>query len=131
MTGYGDPELLISAWIHTTLGVKTWADPALPSDWSFTAPIAHVQRGAGAGQVPLSLDDITLDVDVYSAKADTARETAADIWAAMTLQLPLTTLPTGQLVKLSQAVTPPFWAPDPKVYRRTAAYRVLLHGFSV
>lgn len=129
MTGYADPETSISAWLHDLLTIKTWADPILPSTWRFEAPVAHVQRGQGLGIVPLSLDDVTLDVDVYAANADHARKTAADVWAAMTLQLPLVTLPGGPLVKLSKAITPPLWAPDPKVFRRTAAYRVVLHGF--
>ena len=127
MAGYADPELLISTWLHTTLQIKTWSDPDLPSTWRFEAPVAHVQRGQGGG-APLTLDDVLLDVDVYAANADHARNTAADIWAAMTLTLPLTTFPGGAFVKLSQAVTPPFWAPDPKVHRRSASYRVLLHA---
>lgn len=129
MTGHADPELLVSKWLEGLLTIKTWCDPQLPSTWRFTAPVAHVQRGRGLGAAPLSLDDVTLDIDTYAANADHARKTAGDIWAAMTLQLPLVTLPGGLLVKLSQAIAPPSWAPDPKVFRRTAAYRVILHGF--
>lgn len=129
MTGYGDPELLVGRWLRDRLNIKVFLDPNLPADWPFTAPIAHLQRGSGLGASPLSLDDVVLDIDVYAAKADSARKTADDIWSAMTLGLQLTTFPNGVLVKLSQAVSQPTWAPDPKVYRRTAAYRVLLHGF--
>lgn len=128
MTGNPDPEILIAGWLKTQLNIVTRADPHLPSNWPFTAPIALVQRGASAGQL-LSLDDITLDIDVYAAKADHARAAASDIWAAMTLRLRLTTFPAGPIVTLCQALTAPMWAPDPKVYRRTAAYRVILHGY--
>jgi hypothetical protein len=129
VTGYADPEKLIADWLCELLEIKTWIDPIPQANWWGQAPIAHVQRGRGLGAVPLSLDDVTLDIDTYAANADHARKTASDIWAAMTLQLPLVTLPGGLLVKLSQAITPPLWAPDPKVFRRTAAYRVILHGF--
>jgi hypothetical protein len=45
----------------------------------------------------------------------------------MVFVLPRTTLPGGIFVKRVQA-SPPRWAPDPQIYRRTATYRVLLHG---
>lgn len=129
MTAYADPELLVAQWLKDTLGIHVRADPDLPADWLFDAPITHVQRGQGLGAAPLSLDDVTLDVDTYAANADHARKVAGDIWSAIILQLPLTTFDNGILVKHASATTPAMWAPDPKVYRRTAAYRVILHGF--
>jgi hypothetical protein len=129
MTGYADPELLVATWLRDLLNIKAYADPRLPDNSWATAPIAHVQRGAGSGGLALSLDDVTLDVDVYSAVADHARETAARIWSAMALQLPLTTFPNGIFCTGTSVITAPFWAPDPKIYRRTSAYRVILHGF--
>ncbi len=127
MSSYADPELLIADWLRDLLDIKTWADPDLPSNYSFQAPIAHVQRGAG-GTAPLTLDDITLDIDVYAARTDHARNTAADIWAAMTLQLPRTTFANGAFVTLAQAITAPMWAPATGVKRRTAAYRIVMHS---
>lgn len=129
MTGYADPELLVSEWLNGLLGIKTWADPILPSTWRFEAPVAHIQRGRGLGAVPLSLDDVTLDIDTYAANADHARGTASDIWAAMTLQLPKTTFLNGVFCMSAGALSQPMWTPDPKVFRRSAAYRVILHGF--
>lgn len=126
--GYADPELLVADWIHQQLNIKTWADPDLPSNHSFTAPIAHVQRGAGFGGLALTLDDVTLDIDVLAARTDHARETASDIWAAMTLRLPGTTFPSGVFVKLCEATTAPLWTPASGVKRRSAAYRMVLHG---
>lgn len=130
MTGYGDPELLVGDWLKGVLGVqrKVWKDPNLPADWDFNAPLVHIQRGQGLGQVPLSLDDVTLDVNVYAKVADHARTVAQTVWSAMILQLPLTSL-GSILVKGSWVLSPPTWAPDPSVYRRSAAYRVMLHGF--
>lgn len=128
MTVYADPETLIGAWLKDTLTIKVWADPRPPGNERFTAPLAHVQRAPGLGAVPLSLDDVQLDVDVYAADADHARDTAGAIWSAITLQLPLTTFPGGVLVKYARALTPPMWTPDPKVFRRSATYRVVLHG---
>jgi hypothetical protein len=128
MSSYADPELLVGRWINTELGVKVCVDPRLPHNAWATAPIAHIQRGAGFGAAALTLDDVTLDVDVYSAVADHARETAAEIWAAMTLQLPRLTLPGSIFVKKVECPMPPIWAPDPKIFRRSASYRLVLHG---
>lgn len=128
MTGYADPELLISKWLHDLLGIKAYCDPVLDPTWWATAPAAHLQRGVG-GTLALSLDDVTLDVDVYSLKADSARKAAAAIWSAMVLQLPLTTFDDGVFCTGVTTLTQPMWAPDPKVFRRTAGYRVILHGF--
>lgn len=128
MTAYADPELTLAEWLHTQLDIKTWADPRLPDNWRYTAPIAHVQRGAGVGSVPLSLDDVTLDIDVYAANADHARATADAIWSAMVFTLPATTFASGVFVTSSTATMQPIWAPDPKIYRRSATYRVILHG---
>lgn len=128
MSDYGDPELLIAGWIVSELGIACRADPNLrPDSWAM-APVAHVQRGQGAGRLALTLDDCTLDVDVYSSVAAHARETAQRIWVAMTLELPLTTFENGIFVTHVSATTAPCWAPDPSAFRRTAAYRVILHG---
>lgn len=130
---YADPELLIHDWLANELGnkIRVYADPGLPPNWAFTAPLVHLQRGASGG-LALSLDDVTLDVDVYSKVADHARAVAQQVWAAMTLpgRLPLTTFqPSGILVKASVVTMPPRWTPDPSVRRRSASYRVILHGF--
>lgn len=133
MTGYGDPELLVGDWLKTQLPgtVKVWKDPGFPPEWAWTAPLVTVQRGQSAGVVPLSLDDVTLDVDVYSATADLARVVSQAVWSSLILDLPLTTFaPSGIFVKGAWSLSPPAWAPDPKVYRRTAAYRVMLHGLA-
>lgn len=128
MTAYADPELMIADWLRDTLEIKVWRDPKLPGNETFTAPFTHVQRGAGLGSAPLSLDDVTLDVDVYAAAADKARDTAGRIWTAIVFHLPLTTFDNGIFCKFTSAITPPMWGPDPTVYRRTAAYRIVLHG---
>ncbi len=130
MAGYGDPELLVAQWIQDTLQIPCRADPDLQPTWWANAPMAHVQRGQGFGQAPLSLDDVTLDVDVYGKVADNVRAAAHQIWMAITLDLPLTTFPNGILVKLAAATAPPAWAPDPDSFRRAAAYRVILHGIT-
>lgn len=129
MTGYADPELLVGQWLRDTLNIKVWDDPNPPSNRPFTAPIAHLLRGRSANVVPRSIDDVLLDCDVYAAIADHARNAAMRIWAAMTLQLPLHTFANGVFVKSATATPPPFWIPDPRAYRRSATYRVILHGF--
>lgn len=128
MTGYADPELLVGQWIRDTLNIKVWNDPRPPPNRAFTAPLAHVLRAPSGNPAPLTIDDMLLDCDVYASVADHARDTAARIWSAMTLQLPKTTFANGAFVKASTASTPPFWSPDPKVYRRSATYRVILHA---
>jgi hypothetical protein len=129
MAGYADPELMISAWLGARLGgVKVWADPILPANWNFTAPIGHVQRGAGEGDTALTLDAVLLDVDWYAADADHARTMAEQCRTELRLNLPLHTFPNGVLCAAVQTVTAPFWAPDPVVFRRSASYRVILSG---
>lgn len=128
MTGYADPERLITDWLHERTGLKTWADPRLPSDWTFTAPIGHVQRGAGEGDTALTLDSVLLDIDWYAKDADHARDVAEQCRFELRVNLPLHTFINGVLVKSVFTVTPPFWAPDPSVFRRSATYRVVLSG---
>jgi hypothetical protein len=125
---YADPELLISEWIKDRTGKKTWADPRLPHNYDFTSPIGHVQRGAGGGDTALSLDSVVLDIDWYAKIADHARVLAQQTWAEMRLNLPLTTFANGIFCKAVFTVTAPFWGPDPSVFRRSATYRVVLHG---
>lgn len=128
MTGYADPEPLIANWLHATLEVKVWCDPKPPDNRWITAPWVWVQRGQGGGGLALSLDDVLLDCDSYAATADHARELGQQVWAAMTLQLPLHVFDNGIMVTRCKAFSAPSWAPDPK-YRRAAAYEVVLHGF--
>lgn len=129
MTGYPDPETLVADWLKTVLpGRKVWADPRLPADWPFTAPIGHVQRGTDAGEVALSLDVALLDIDWVAKNADHARQAAADTRDQMMLNLPRYTFPNGIFVKAVQTVTAPCWTPSESLYRRSATYRVTLHG---
>lgn len=128
MTGYADPELLLSKWLNQRLSVKVWADPRLPQDWPFSAPLVHLQRGQGEGDTQITLDTVLLDVDVYAKNADHARATAEDVRSEMRLNLPLVTLPGGAFVKSVSTVSAPAWTPDPDVFRRSAAYRVYLHS---
>ena len=125
---YADPELLVSAWVGEQVGHKTWADPRLPANWKFTAPIGHFQRGQGEGDTQLTLDVVLLDVSWYAADADHARECAELTRSELRLNLPLHTFPSGVFVKSVQTVMAPCWLPDPSVYRRGATYRIFLHG---
>lgn len=127
---YGDPELLISAWCGARLGKKTWADPRLPDNWRFTAPIGHFQRGQSGGDTALTLDAVLLDVSWYAADADQAREAAELTRSELRLNLPLHTFASGVFVKSVQTVMAPCWLPDPSVYRRGATYRIFLHGLT-
>jgi hypothetical protein len=119
---------MVSEWTHGRLNLKTWADPLLPSDWRFTAPIGHFQRGRGEGDTRLTLDVVLLDVDWYAANADHARKAAEDNRSELRLNLPLHTFANGVFVKAVETVMAPVWLPDPKVYRRGASYRIYLHG---
>ncbi len=131
MATYADPELLLSKWLGEQLpGTKIWADPRIPHDWVYTAPIVHLQRGAGEGDTQLTLDFVLLDVDVYAKNADHARATAEAVRTELRLNLPLTTFPNGAFVTTVQTISAPFWAPEFErgIYRRTAAYRAIIHG---
>lgn len=128
MVAYADPELLITAWLHLRTGRKAWADPELPSNTTFTAPVYHVQRGQGEGDIALSLDSVLLDVDTLARDADHARAAAHEAWSLIRFELPHHTWPNGITVSGTATVTAPFWAPATGVYRRSATYRVTLHG---
>jgi len=126
--GYTDPEVLIGRWLHELLGLKVRADPGLPDQWKYTAPLVHVQRGQSLASLALTLDDVTLDVDTYAENADHARQVARDVGTAIEFHLPKTTFLDGTFVTYAAAISRPMWAPDPALFRRTAAYRVILHG---
>lgn len=131
---YADAETRIEAWLHDNLPqvggrkVKTWADPHLPSNWPFTAPLVHVQRAPGEGDLALTLDAALLDIDVYASKADNARALAEQVRGLIRLLLPKYTWSDAVTVSGTATITPPCWTPDPSVYRRSATYRVILHG---
>lgn len=128
MSEYADPELLVAEWLRDNLEVKVWADPNPPSDRWATAPWLWVQRGQSPVDLALTLDDVILDCDAYAAEADNARDLGQRVRAAMMLQLPQHTFSNSLFVKRVKTESAPAWAPDPKVYRRSAAYRVILHG---
>ena len=128
MPGYADPELLICGWLQPRLGCKLWADPRLPADWSFTAPLGHVQRGQGDADRVVGLDAVLLDVDFYDRSADRARSVADWCRTQMRMHLPGCQFDSGILVTAVETVTAPFWAPDPEVFRRSATYRAYLAG---
>jgi hypothetical protein len=125
---YADPELLIAQWVHDRTNRKTWADPVLPTNHDFTAPIGHFQRAPGEGDVALTLDAVLLDVDWLAKVADHAREAAEQTRSLLRLTLPLHTFSNGIFVTGVSTVTAPFWAPAIGVFRRSATYRVMLHG---
>lgn len=127
MSSYADPELLISGWLHTRLGEKTWADPRLPDNWKFTAPIGHVQRGQGFGDSRYNLDTVLLDVDWYASNADHARALAERTRYELRVVLPGAMFGSA-LVTAVDTFAAPSWAPDPSVFRRTAAYQVWFAG---
>ncbi len=129
MPAYGDPEMLVGAWLEAR-GFQVRADPDIRADYWADAPLVHLQRGQSLSQLALSLDDVLLDIDVYSALADHAREVAHQVWSAMVLDLPKTTFSNGIFVTATSVISAPSWAPDPSAKRRTAAYRVILHGFA-
>jgi len=127
VTGYADPELLITEWMRDTIGGKFWTSYHLPPNERYVAPLTHVLRDISPNDLPLTLDDVLLDANTYAADEDRCKAVSLDIWNAMVFKLPGTVFGNGVLVKHCRA-TPPIWAPDPSVYRRTAAYRVILHG---
>jgi hypothetical protein len=128
MVAYADPELLISEWLHEQTGRKAWCDPELPHNYSFTAPIYHVQRGQGEGDNVLTLDSAIIDLDTLAQNADHARSAAQEAWSLMRLTLPLHVFDGGIFITGVQTLSAPCWTPATGVYRRSAAYRVFLHG---
>ncbi|MEU8334801.1 hypothetical protein [Micromonospora tulbaghiae] len=121
------PEALVADWLNPRTEHKCWADPRLPEPWDFTAPLVHIQSGPGA-EIALTLDAVILDVDVYAARADNAGNVANRVRAELQLRLPGHTWESGLTVSAVRVETLPFWSPDPKVFKRSASYRVYFHG---
>jgi hypothetical protein len=128
MAGYADGELLVGEWLQAQLGAQVVVDPDLTPYLPFEQPVGHVQRGAGEGDTKLTLDSMLLDVDWYSDVADHAREYAHQTWNLMRFELPLHTFTGGIFCTGVQTITSPFWGPATGTYRRSATYRVILHG---
>jgi hypothetical protein len=125
---YADGETRLTAWLHTALGCKMWADPRLPENYDFTTPIGHLQRSAGEGDTFLTLDSGIYDLDFYGAKADTVRAYAEQARYELRFNLPRFTWADGVTVNGVATLSAPAWRPDPAVFRRGASYRVILHG---
>ncbi len=128
MAGYPDGEALVSRWLHEQTGAQVYDDPDISQYMPFREPVAHVQRAAGEGDTRLTLDSMILDVDWFAEVADRAREYARQAWSLLRFELPLTTFDNGIFVTGVQTISAPSWAPATGVYRRSAAYRVILHG---
>lgn len=128
MAGYPDGELLVAEWLQAHLGAQVYADPDISRHMPFHSPAGHVQRGSGEGDTFLTLDSMILDVDWYAEEADHARDFAGRTWDLMRLALPQHTWASGVTVSGVRTISAPSWAPAIGVYRRSAAYRVILHG---
>lgn len=128
MTGYADPEQLVGTWLQQQTGLQVHIDPDITQFMPFNAPAGHIQRAAGEGDTVLTLDSVLIDVDWYAEYADHARDAAHQTWNLLRLSLPLHTFDSGVFVKSVATVSAPSWAPATGIYRRSAAYRVILHG---
>ncbi len=125
---YADGETRIAEWLRTRLECKMWADPRLPADHDFTAPIGHLQRAPGEGDTALTLDAGIYDLDFYGAEPDRVRAYAEQARAELRLNLPQHTWADGVTVTGVFTVSAPTWGPGLGLYRRSAAYRIILHG---
>lgn len=125
---YTDAETFLAAWLINALSIKTWADPNLKPDWTYEAPLHHIQRAPSEGDSALTLDSALIDVDTYSAVAANARTEAELVRHAIRVTLPHYTTANGVFVQATQTVMAPVWLPDPKVFRRSATYRLFLHN---
>jgi hypothetical protein len=128
VTAYADAETRLATWLHGRLGCKVWADPELPHNYDFNAPIGWLQRSAGEGDSALTLDSGIYDLGFYGKTADHVRTYAEKARYEIRYVLPGYTWDDGVTVSGTFTVSAPFWAPDPSVFRRSAAYRVVLHG---
>lgn len=129
MIGDAEPEVLIGKRLHTLTGYKIWTDPELPGNERFTAPMGHLQRSSDSSGAQITLDAGLYDLDFYAQDADKARDAARKALNALVYQLPRYTWPNGLLCKSVGVPTLPFWAPATGVRRRSATYRIILHGF--
>lgn len=128
MAGYADGELLVAEWLQAQTGAQVHADPDISPYLPFSEPLGHVQRGVGEGDRQLTLDAMILDIDWYAELADQARDYAHRTWNLMRFTLPLHAFSNGVFCTGVQTISAPSWAPATGVFRRSAAYRVVLHS---
>lgn len=131
--GYADVEQLLIDWIPTIAGVTAALtmnpDGSLPGNLAYSLPCVLVDR-IGGGDLVVTIDDCTVDVDVFAASRDASREIAETIRAAVRTALPGLTLSGASVVRTRTATGPRRLPYDSRaqVWRYGATYTIRLHA---
>lgn len=129
-TSYADIEALLHDWLTSVLGYEN-VTFELPTNLVFVMPLVVVERFGGA-DATITLDQPTVDIDVFAASREDARAHAESIRQALRTKLPGRTF-RGAVVQRVRTISGPTKAPyDSRgtVRRFTAAYQIQLHQFA-
>lgn len=122
---YPSIEPIFAAWLADRRDIAVVEQ--LPTNLTFALPLIAVERLSGA-DATLTLDDATLDVDVFASSRDAARNISEQI--REDVRLHLTGYTTGRLsvsrTATVQAPVPRPWGND-AVWRFSGTYRIVAH----
>lgn len=126
---YADVERLLAGWLRGVLGYPNITHD-LPGNLTFVLPLIVLWRYGGDDPVP-TLDEASIDLDVFAADYDAAKDHAASIRSNLRSRLP-GYVADGTVVKWVRTTGAPAKRPwDSRgVYRIGATYRIRLHQFS-
>jgi hypothetical protein len=128
---YADVEALVKQWLTTTLAY-TNVTHDLPTNLAFVLPLIVVERFGGSDDV-ITLDVARVDLDVFAASRDTAKQHALTIWSALRTRLPGHVHDNTTVVGKVKTISPPTKAAfDSRntVHRFTMAVQIHLHQFA-
>jgi hypothetical protein len=124
MGTYPDVEQALAVWLGNTMAVRSVTET--PANLSTTLPVISVDRIGGADPT-VSIDEATVDVEVFHTNRILARTLALAAQAAIRYQLPGQTL-GGGVVTRTKTISAPHWVPydDTNLRRFVATYQVVV-----
>lgn len=123
---YPSIEPVLAAWLNTQLSIPVVEQ--LPFNTTFTLPLISVERLSGSDST-LTLDEASIDVDVFASTRDSSRNIAELVREALRLRF---TGYTSSRLTITRVETVSGPAPLPwsneAVWRFGATYRIVAHS---
>lgn len=129
MPGYPDVDALLLAWLPTQVTATVFtADEQLPENLAYAMPLVQVITYGGTDDV-VGVDESLVDIDVYAATLDAAKDLASAVRTAMRLRL-AADRPSGVTVSKVRSVQRPAQRPyDSKAIRRVGqTWSITVHA---
>jgi hypothetical protein len=125
-----DVDALLVAWLPTVGVVATTytTDDRLPSNLAYAMPLVQIVTYGGSDH-DLCLDDVSLDLDVYTPTLDASKTLAEQIRGLIVHQLPGYTTSDATITRTRTTQRPAQRPYDNSAIRRVqAAYVITVHG---